>query len=130
MSRNNLWQTRPYPAYFTTPNAHGRNFCVRDFHPSDFDQDFDLHNGIVDPPASAGPNTRHAEPVFRVGHGGGGRVQLAEGTPGHDDGVRLANVNDRFLGAAPDRGAHEAGSPDLQFGAVLWRRMRAEAPVR
>ena len=40
----------------------------------------------------------------------GGNYQLAPSSPGYDKGVRLPNFNDDFTGAAPDMGAHEAGT--------------------
>ncbi len=46
----------------------------------------------------------------------GGQYQLATGTPGYDQGVRIANFNDGFLGTAPDVGAHEGGSAAMKFG--------------
>ncbi|MEP7069086.1 MAG: Ig-like domain-containing protein, partial [Usitatibacter sp.] len=46
----------------------------------------------------------------------GGRYALAEGTPGFDQGMRIANFNDDFLGAAPDVGAAESGAPAMRFG--------------
>lgn len=63
-------------------------------------------------------------PNFRIGHGPGnvGRFQLAEGSLGYDAGVVIPNVNDGFLGAAPDVGAHEAGTEDMVFGPEGWKR--------
>ena len=52
-----------------------------------------------------------------------GRYQLAEKSPGHDDGARLPNFNDDFQGQQPDRGAHEAGAADVQYGTALWRQI-------
>ena len=114
--------TRAFPAYFALPNPEGRNYMVRDFDRSYFDQDYDLHSGVIAPAATAGAHTLQKEPVFRDGHGPGkpGRYQLAANTPGCDDGAVLPNFSDRALGRAPDRGAHEAGSADLQFGPALW----------
>lgn len=42
--------------------------------------------------------------------------QLESGSPGHDDGVHVPNFSDKYLGAGPDRGAHETGSPPMCFG--------------
>jgi len=42
--------------------------------------------------------------------------QLAAGTPGYDQGKRIANFNDHFNGAAPDVGAAEAGDAAMKFG--------------
>jgi hypothetical protein len=61
-----------------------------------------------------------AIPQYAAGNGWqsgmGGMYQLAAGTPGYDQGARIANFNDGFLGAAPDVGAAEAGAPAMQFG--------------
>jgi len=123
ISRNNLWMTRAYPGYFDVPNSEGRDYMARDFDRSYFDQDYDLHTGSIVPFASAGPHTLEKAPVFRDGHGPGqlGRYQLAANTPGCDDGTVLPNFSDGSLGKGPDRGAHEAGSPDMQFGTALWK---------
>jgi hypothetical protein len=124
ISRNNVWQTRAYPAYFNTSNPEGVNYAVRDFDRSYFDQDYDLHSGVIAPAAAAGAHTRQGEPIFAKGHGAGtaGRYQLAEMSPGHDDAMRLANFNDDFQGQQPDRGAHETGAAELQYGTALWLR--------
>ncbi len=61
-----------------------------------------------------------AAPTYAAGNGwpseSGGQYALAAETPGHDQGVRIANFNDDFIGVAPDVGAHEAGSPSMKFG--------------
>jgi hypothetical protein len=61
-----------------------------------------------------------ATPQYASGNGWqsemGGLYQLAAGTPGYDQGVRIANFNDGFLGAAPDVGAAEAGTAAMKFG--------------
>jgi len=61
-----------------------------------------------------------ATPKYASGNGwvseAGGMYQLAAGTPGYDQGVRIPNFNDHFNGAAPDVGAAEAGDPAMQFG--------------
>ncbi len=124
ISRNNVWMTRAYPAYFNAPNPDGVNYCVRDFDRSYFDQDYDLHNGVIVPAATAGAHTRQAEPVFAAAH----RFQLAEKSPGYDDAVRLPNFNDDFLGRAPDQGAQESGSADTEYGQALWRNSQGSAP--
>ena len=124
ISRNNVWETRAYPAYFNAMNPENTNYCVREFDRSYFDQDYDLHNGIITPATTAGTHTQRVKIRFRPGHGAGtaGRYQLAGGAPGHDDAVHLPNFNDDFRGVAPDRGAHEGGDADLDYGTALWRR--------
>lgn len=123
VSRNNVWITRPYEFYLFAPNPTTRNFVVRDFDRSYFDQDHDLHNGTIDPPATAGRHTLECMPRFRAGHGAGsaGLYQLEPDTPGADDAVRLPNFSDDFQGAGPDRGMHEGGTEPMRFGRVLWK---------
>ena len=48
----------------------------------------------------------------------GGMYQLAAGSPGFDQGMRINNFNDRFNGAAPDVGAAEAGDGAMKFGVA------------
>ncbi len=48
--------------------------------------------------------------------GPGGLYQLAAGTPGYDQGVRIPNFNDGYLGNAPDVGAAEGGAAAMKFG--------------
>jgi PKD repeat protein len=45
-----------------------------------------------------------------------GKYRLVPGTPGYDDGTVIPNFNDGYVGAKPDRGAHEDGTPDMDFG--------------
>ncbi len=40
---------------------------------------------------------------------------------GHDQGERLPNFNDDYTGAGPDTGAHEAGTPPMEFGANAYQ---------
>jgi len=98
VSRNNIFHVwkRHWPA-INEAGGSGNDF------------DYDLYSGKV--PAGSQP------------HG-------ISGVPGPDTGIdrgaRLPNFNDGFLGAAPDIGAHEAGSAAMRFGleAVVKRRQR------
>ena len=45
-----------------------------------------------------------------------GDFSLTPDSPGFDAGVRIPNFNDDFRGEAPDMGAFEAGSSQMQFG--------------
>ena len=123
VSRNNLWETAAYPDYFNTPNEDGLNYFVRDFLPSYFDQDYDLHNGVITPASTAGPNTIQSEATFKKNQGSEltNGWQLAEHTDGHDDALRISNFNDDFMGEGPDRGAYETNGPNPQFGRALYR---------
>jgi hypothetical protein len=78
----------------------------------------DMYNGTAgDMPMTNGIS---ATPVYAAGNGwtseAGGQYQLAAGTAGYDGGIRIANFNDAFSGAAPDVGAHEGGTVAIQFG--------------
>src|SRR6185503_20191034 len=64
--------------------------------------------GIVGVPKYASGNGWQSE--------SGGMYQLAAGSPGYDQGLRINNFNDGYLGAAPDIGAAEAGKPAMTFG--------------
>ena len=59
-------------------------------------------------------------PTYAPGNGpsaeASGMYQLAPKSLGYDKGVRIPNFNDGFTGAAPDVGAHEAGTPAMKFG--------------
>ena len=70
--------------------------------------------------AGAESNGIAGTPVYAAGNGwsseSGGRYSLAAGSPGYDQGTRIPNFNDGFLGAGPDIGAHEAGGPAMSFG--------------
>ena len=61
-------------------------------------------------------------PAYLPGHGwqsgAAGLYQLAPTSPGYDKGMKIPNFNDDYRGAAPDMGAHEAGSPPMKFGAA------------
>lgn len=78
----------------------------------------DLYNGSLG--GATETNGIAGTPIYQSGNGwvseSGGLYQLASNSPGFDRGARLANFNDGFLGAGPDVGAHEAGSPAMRFG--------------
>jgi len=85
------------------------------------DFDYDLYNGVLSGTiGGAESNGIAGAPVYAAGNGwsseSGGLYSLAAGSPGHDQGVRIPNFNDGLLGAGPDVGAHEAGSPAMSFG--------------
>jgi len=115
ISRNNLIITRNYSIEGSTEG------CVN----SSFDYDFlnkPMHGNV--PAGSETHGIIGKAPQWRSGHGpsaeDGGRYQLAQGSPGHDDGVALDNFNDGFEGSAPDMGAQEYDSPDMKFGTAAW----------
>jgi len=85
------------------------------------DFNYDLSNGgLSGTVAGAESNGIAGAPVYAAGNGwsseSGGRYSLAPGSPGYDQGARIPNFNNGFLGAGPDIGAHEAGSPAMSFG--------------
>lgn len=79
------------------------------------DLDYDLSNGNF-----TEPNGIRTTPQYQTGNGWSaywnGRYRLQSGTAGHNDGAPIPNFNDGFVGTAPDRGAHEDGTPDMTFG--------------
>jgi PKD repeat protein len=81
------------------------------------DLDYDLSNGVI-----AEAHADKATPQYQAGNGWSaywtGKYRLAPGTAGYNDGVVIPNFNDGFVGAAPDRGAHEDGTPDMDFGTT------------
>jgi hypothetical protein len=111
VSRNNIWHVwKPgWESIQQTPAGRGN------------DADFDLYNGAIKANAGAEANGINGAPIYQRGHGwqsgAGGRYQLAPSSPGYDKGVRIPNFNDDYRGAAPDMGAHEAGSAPMRFGA-------------
>jgi len=77
----------------------------------------DMYNGSTGTAVIGGIN---AAPTYAAGNGwqseAGGQYALAPGSAGHDQGVRIANFNDHFIGAGPDVGAVEGGSSGMKFG--------------
>ena len=80
---------------------------------SDFD--YDLYNGRLQAPEGSESHGIQGEPIYDP-HNGPGEFALASDSPGYDAGVVLPNFNDDFTGSAPDMGAHESGTPAMQFG--------------
>lgn len=111
VTRNNIFHTwHPYDYRFLPWNDTMQAGDDNDF-------GWDLYNG------TEGSTIRKAiiaTPSYASGNGWkseeGGRYQLARGSPGFDQGVRIPNFNDDFKGAAPDVGAHESGLDRMKFG--------------
>jgi hypothetical protein len=120
VSRNNIWHLHRTDrmAYFSGhPGTRDNNI------------DYDLSNGgsrLFGPNNVFGPHLIKGVPEYAPGNGAasgdGGRYALAPGTPGFDAAEVLPNFNDGFTGAAPDIGAHEAGTPPLEFGVDAYRK--------
>jgi hypothetical protein len=92
-SRNNILHVLQSPSISGTADQPGSSF------------DYDMHSSF----APQEPHGFSGKPVYDTSPDG--RRWLRAGTPGHDQGVRIPNFNDDFLGAAPDLGAFENGSP-------------------
>ncbi|MGZ5061928.1 MAG: Ig-like domain repeat protein [Usitatibacter sp.] len=79
----------------------------------------DMYNGSAGTAIVSGFN---ATPTYAPGNGwrseSTGLYALAAGTAGFDQGVRIPNFNDDFVGAGPDVGAAEAGAPAMAFGLI------------
>jgi hypothetical protein len=104
VSKNNIFHNwRTWTAYYDV--GSGNEFAN------------DMYNGSAGAAVVSGIV---ATPVYATGHGwqseAGGQYQLAPGTPGFDQGVRIPNFNDAFSGAAPDVGAHEGATAPMKFG--------------
>ena len=85
----------------------------------DNDFDYDLYNGSV--PAGSEPNGLKQNPTYVPGAGynslnNTGNFQLSQSSKGYDAGVIIPNFTDGYMGSAPDRGAHENGWADFQYG--------------
>lgn len=80
------------------------------------DLDYDLTNGVMSEAHGFAATT----PQYQSGNGWSsywtGKYRLVPGTHGYDDGVIIPNFNEGFMGAGPDRGAHEDGTADMDFG--------------
>lgn len=120
VSRNNIWHVfRPEAASVEDTRKEPGN-----------DFDYDLYNGEIRTAPGAEPHGIRAVPRYAPGHGpecsADGKYQLAPGSPGVDQGARLPGFNDGFGGAGPDVGAHEAGTPPMEFGVDAYRPRTSE----
>jgi hypothetical protein len=106
VTRNNVFEIwKPWWGTFDLSGASGN------------DLDYELSNGVL-----SEVHGITATPQYQLNNGWsaywGGRYRLQPGTPGYDDGVAIPNFNDDFVGAGPDRGAHEDGTADMVFGTT------------
>ncbi len=86
---------------------------------SQSDYDYDLYTGQSAIPAGQETHGIKGVPTYVRGSGlrdGKGLFALSPISPGYDAGVRLPNFNDDYTGQAPDLGAHEMGTPEMEFG--------------
>ena len=89
------------------------------------DHDYDLYSGRSAIPAGQETHGTQGVPVYAEGGGlrdGKGQFSLTPASPGYDAALRLPNFNDGYMGQAPDIGAHEAGTPLLEFGVDAYNR--------
>ena len=84
------------------------------------DYDYDLYNGNINAYRGAEPHGIKGVPIYDR-YNGDGEFALDPSSPGYDAGVVIPNFNDHYTGAAPDIGAHEAGSPPMEFGVDAYR---------
>jgi hypothetical protein len=121
VSRNNIWQI--WKSWWASIETDGGD---------DNDLDYDLYNGMVNAYTGAESHGIQAEPVYAEGHGwraeASGKYQLATSSRGFDEGVAIPGFNDGFAGAAPDIGAHEAGTADMMIGACAGKTRPAFCP--
>ncbi|MHC4744353.1 MAG: right-handed parallel beta-helix repeat-containing protein, partial [Planctomycetota bacterium] len=110
MSRNNI-------LHIHKPGAP--SIKDRDYDPLG-DYDYDLYNGYIDATPGAEPNGIRDVPIYDRNNGDG-EFALDPFSPGYDAGVVIPNFNDNYNGAAPDIGAHEAGSPPMEFGVNAYQ---------
>jgi hypothetical protein len=82
--------------------------------------DNDLYNGNIDARAGAERNGIKDVPIYDRNNGEG-EFALDPSSPGYDAGVVIPNFNDNYNGAAPDIGAHEAGSGPMEFGVNAYQ---------
>jgi len=105
MSRNNILHVNK-PGY--------RSIKDRNYDPLS-DYDYDLYNGNITARPGSERNGINGVPIYDRNNGDG-EFALDSSSPGYDAGVIIPNFNDNYNGAAPDIGAHEAGSPPMEFG--------------
>jgi hypothetical protein len=84
------------------------------------DFDYDLYNGNIDARPGSERNGIKGVPIYDRNNGEG-EFALDSSSPGYDAGVVIPNFNDNYNGAAPDMGAHEAGSPPMEFGVDAYQ---------
>ena len=111
VSHNNIWHT------YT--NRRGKSISAGNTSRENT-FDYDLCPNRVVAYEGAEPHAIKGVPIYAPGNGPlsgpGGMYQLDPSSPGYDAGVVIPNFNDNYQGAAPDIGAHEAGSARMEFG--------------
>ena len=109
VSRNNILHVRSPQNYSVSNNKQN----------IDNDYDYDLFNGEI--PRGQEAHGVRGEPIYaedagldpatKIGH-----FQLAPGSAGVNAGQAIPNFTDGYTGPAPDIGAHQRGTPPMEFG--------------
>lgn len=114
VSRNNVFQVwKNWSSYI----REQQNFTNNDF-------DYDLHNSdeFDFTPRDMEANGIWGVPIYKEGHGyvngSGGLYELAENSPGYHAGAPINNFNS---GTDVDMGAHQSGTPRMEFGVNAYR---------
>lgn len=111
-SLNNIW-------HISAGTPAGASVADSTRSPTNY-YDYDLCNGSVAVAPGQETSKVVGAPVYASGNGpvsgSGGLYALDPTSPGFDEGLLIPNFNDGFTGAAPDIGAHEAGTAALQLG--------------
>jgi len=113
-SRNNI-------LHVADPRYPGIKDCTGvTYHDALGDYDYDLFNSHNEVYAGAEPHGIKGVPIYDPDNGDGD-FMLDRSSPGYDAGAVIPNFNDNYSGAAPDLGAHEAGSPPMEFGVDAYQ---------
>jgi len=85
-----------------------------------------LYNGVLNISEGHELNGIYGIPIYIPSSGydrttNMGIFELSSYSPGYDAGEVIPNFNDNYNGAAPDIGAHEAGSPPMEFGVNAYK---------
>jgi hypothetical protein len=109
ISRNNILHVNTTRSW--SASANQRNV--------DNDFDYDLCNGRI--PEGQETHGTKGEPMYDVKAGyhpatKTGSFQLATNSPGKNAGQVIPNFSNGYAGSAPDIGAHQHGTPPMQFG--------------
>ncbi|HSF14765.1 MAG TPA: hypothetical protein VLK65_04365 [Vicinamibacteria bacterium] len=128
-TRNNIFQVAMPDSGYSIKGGHSPSGSRNDY-------DYDLYNGQFRNLANEHEmhgisGTPVYNPVVTLDPvQGRGIFVLDPLSPGYDSGVRLPNFNDEFTGQAPDMGAHEAGTPPMEFGIHAYRDGRKSTTQR
>jgi len=123
VTRNNIFHV---PVPVGGGRAEDLLFSISDKHKSDTNSfDYDLYNGQLRAAAGAESHGVVGVPTYADGVGFDlktmtGKFSLAPDSPGHDAGAVIPNFTDGYTGPAPDIGAHESGTPPMQFGVKAY----------